>query len=149
MIRKPGVLRLKKIVFALITSVQCLKSYFQVHPIIILIHQPLHSILQCPNTSSLMTKWAIKLDEFNISYQPGTSIKGQVLADFLVKCSWLNNPSADEPETPSVKSADPGSVWVLHMDGASNAQGSGAGMILWSRRLPHRICLEILLRSHE
>ena len=50
--------------------------------------------------------------------------------DFLIECSWSNDPPADELETPSAEPADLGSVWVLHVDGASNAQGSGAGMIL-------------------
>lgn len=40
----------KKIVFALIVSTQHLMSYFQVHPIVILIDQPLKPILHWPNT---------------------------------------------------------------------------------------------------
>ena len=77
-----------------------------------------------------MAKWAIKLSEFDISYQLRTSIKGQALTDFLVECSWTDDPPVDEPETPSFESADLGSVWVIHVDDVSNAQESGAGMIL-------------------
>ena len=50
--------------------------------------------------------------------------------DFLVECAWLDVPPAKELKTSSVEPVDLGLSWVLHVDGASNAQGSGAGMIL-------------------
>ncbi|GKD15611.1 reverse transcriptase domain-containing protein, partial [Tanacetum coccineum] len=35
--------------------------------------------------SGILAKWAIELGEHDISYQPRTSIRGQVLADFLAE----------------------------------------------------------------
>lgn len=32
-----------------------------------------------------MAKWAIELSEFDIEYLPGTTIKGQILANFVAK----------------------------------------------------------------
>ena len=66
-------------------------------------------------------KWAIELSEFDIRYKPKTAIKGQVLADFVM-------------EFTSAK---------FSVDGASNAQGSGAGLILTS---PEGIDIEYALR---
>ena len=50
--------------------------------------------------------------------------------DFLVECSWMDDPPIDEPKTLPSKSADLGLVWVLHVDDALNAQGSEVKMIL-------------------
>ena len=61
-------------------------------------------------------KWAIELSEFNIRYKPKTAIKGQVLADFIM----------DSQTTPDLP------IWKLSIDGVTNAQGSGAGLILTS-----------------
>lgn len=72
----------EKIVFTLITSVQCLRPYFQAHSKAVLISKPLQAILQCLNTSGWMAKWAIKLEKFDISYHPHLSIKEKVLANF-------------------------------------------------------------------
>ena len=42
----------------------------------------------------------------------------------------MDDPPANESETPPVELADLGSSWVLHVDGVSNAQRSGVGLIL-------------------
>ena len=42
----------------------------------------------------------------------------------------MDDPLVDEPKMPPSESVDLGSIWVLHVDGTSNAQESGAGMIL-------------------
>ncbi|XP_057969549.1 uncharacterized protein LOC131158704 [Malania oleifera] len=63
-----------------------------------------------------MTKWSIELSEFDIQYQPRPAVKAQVLADFTTERL---------PE-----SAAKSDVWVLHIDGSSNAIGGGAGFIL-------------------
>ena len=60
--------RIEKIVFTLITSMRRLRLYFQVYSIIVLLDQPLRALLQCPNTSGKMAKWAIRLTEFDLSY---------------------------------------------------------------------------------
>ncbi|XP_073099648.1 uncharacterized protein [Elaeis guineensis] len=81
-----------------------------------------------------MAKWAVKLDEFDIQYRPRSSMKAQVLADFVTECTIFDNKSKDTDDN-TIKEAttlkpDLKSTWVLHIDGASNAQGSGAGLIL-------------------
>ena len=44
---------------------------------------PLKGILQKPELSGRLTKWAVELSEYDISYQPRTAIKSQALADFI------------------------------------------------------------------
>ena len=46
---------------------------------------PMKQVLHKPETSGRLMKWAIELSEFDIRYKPKTTIKGQVLADFIME----------------------------------------------------------------
>ncbi|KAM2695947.1 hypothetical protein EV1_040390 [Malus domestica] len=46
------------------------------------------SILQSPDTSRRMIKWAMVLGEFDISYQPKLDEKGQTMADFIADFTY-------------------------------------------------------------
>ena len=70
-------------------------------------------------------KWAIELSEFDIRYKPKTAIKGQILADFVMEFT-----SVELAEATQTTSDLP--ILRLSVDGAANAQGSGAGLILTS-----------------
>ena len=70
-------------------------------------------------------KWAIELSEFNIRYKQKTAIKGQVLADFFME--FISSEPAKNAQTPTDLP-----IWKLFVDGATNTQGSGAGLILTS-----------------
>ena len=70
-------------------------------------------------------KWAIELSEFDIRYKSKTAIKGQVLADFVMEFT-----SAEPAESTQTTTDLP--IWRLSVDGAANAQGSEAGLILTS-----------------
>ena len=81
-------------------------------------------------------KWAIELSKFDIRYKPKTAIKGQVLAAFVMEFTPI-----ELAQTTHEKDDLP--IWKLSVDGASNAQGSGAGLILTS---PEGIDIEYALR---
>ena len=81
-------------------------------------------------------KWAIELSEFDIRYRPKTAIKEQVLVDFVMEFT-LAEPAKDAQTTTDL------STWKLSIDGASNAQGSGASLIL---TYPEGIGIEYALR---
>ena len=70
---------------ALRVAAKKLCPYFQEHPIIVLTNFPLKSTIHKSDLSGQMARWAIELSEFNIQYKPRMAMKGQVLADFLVK----------------------------------------------------------------
>ena len=65
------------------------------------------------------------MSEFDIRYKPKTAIKGQVLADFVMEFT------PTEPTENTQASTDL-PIWKLSVDEATNAQGSGAGLILTS-----------------
>ena len=81
-------------------------------------------------------KWAIELSEFDIRYKPKTAIKGQVLADFVMEFAPIEPAETTQAE-------DDLPIWKLSVDGASNAQGSRAGLILTS---PEGIDIKYALR---
>ncbi|KAM1521124.1 hypothetical protein ACFX10_011414 [Malus domestica] len=74
---------IEKLALAFVMSAQKLRPYFQAHSIIVLTNHHLRQILQSPDTSGRMIKWAIALGEFDISYQPKPAENGQAVADFI------------------------------------------------------------------
>src|SRR5436190_1582117 len=70
------------------------RHYFQVHNIIMPMGFPLGEILHNPDASGHIAKWALELAEFDIKFTAPTTIKSQVLADFMVK---LTNPALFKP----------------------------------------------------
>ncbi|KAA3456870.1 rve domain-containing protein/RVT_3 domain-containing protein [Gossypium australe] len=62
--------------------------YFQNHPVVVMTNQPIKDILSKANTLGRMTKWSIELAKFDVEYVPRTTIKLQILADFIVQCSF-------------------------------------------------------------
>ena len=125
-----------KVNLALVTAARKLRPYFQAHTIEVPTEYPMKQVLHKPETSGRLMKLAIELSEFDIRYRPKTAIKEQVLADFVMKFT------SAEPAKDAQTMTDL-SIWKLSVDGASNAQGSGAGLILTS---PERIDIEYTLR---
>ncbi|GJV31124.1 reverse transcriptase domain-containing protein [Tanacetum coccineum] len=82
-------------------------------------------MLSNPEVTGRPLKWIFELEEHDIQYRPRTSVKGQILADFIVERLEDNLKDTimeDKEELP-----DP---WTLFTDGSSCADGSRAGLIL-------------------
>ena len=116
---------MEKLILALVTTTRKLRPYFQAHTIEIPTEYSMKQVLHKPETSGRLMNWAIELSEFDIRYKPKTSIKGQILADFVMEFT-----SVELTEATQATSDLP--VWRLSVDGAANAQGSGVGIILTS-----------------
>ena len=52
---------------------------------VVLTDQPLRNILHKPDLTGRMLQWAIELSEYGIEFQPRLSMKGQVMADFVLE----------------------------------------------------------------
>nr|GEX55472.1 reverse transcriptase domain-containing protein [Tanacetum cinerariifolium] len=102
-----------------------LRRYFQAHPIAIVTDQPIKQIISCPDVAGRLHKWSVMLGEHNITYRPRTSVKGQVLADFLAEVPDESSTAASVVETQQKQ-------WTLFTDGSSCVDGFGAGLILTS-----------------
>ena len=117
--------RMEKLIMALVTAARKLRPYFQSHTIKVPTEYPMKQVLHRPETSGKLMKWAIDLSEFDIRYKPKTTIKGQVLVDFIMEFTSVEL-AENTHATPDLP------IWKLSVDGAANAQGSGAGLILTS-----------------
>ncbi|KAK9071736.1 hypothetical protein SSX86_008165 [Deinandra increscens subsp. villosa] len=117
---------IEKVVLALVQATRRLRRYFQAHTVNVLTSYPIQGIFRKPEMSGRMIKWAIEVGPFDIQFKPRVSIKGQVVADFLAEVP--DGASVNVITIPEAKEQ----VWILHTDGSSNSDGSGAGLILKS-----------------
>ncbi|GKC61749.1 reverse transcriptase domain-containing protein, partial [Tanacetum coccineum] len=74
---------LEKLALCLLHLSRRLHRYFEAHPIKVITDQPIKQILNKPDASGKLAKYAVELGAYNIAYMPHNAIKGQVLADFL------------------------------------------------------------------
>ena len=118
---------MEKLILALVTVARKLRPYFQAHTIEVPTEYPMKQVLHKPETSGRLMKWAIEMSEFDIRYKPKTAIKGQVLADFIME-------STSAVPTEKAQTLTDLPIWKLSVDGATNAQGSEAGIILTSQK---------------
>nr|GEV19344.1 reverse transcriptase domain-containing protein [Tanacetum cinerariifolium] len=75
------------------------------------------AVMSRPDVAGRLQKWSIMLGEHNITYRPRTSIKGQILADFLNEIP----DKASQGVSVEVTQEEP---WTLFTDGSSCVDGS-------------------------
>ncbi|GJS57932.1 reverse transcriptase domain-containing protein [Tanacetum coccineum] len=115
----------EKLVLALVHASKRLKRYFQAHPIVVITDQPIKQVLSKPKIAGRLQKWSIELGEYDIHYRLRVSIKGQILADFIVE-----RPEDDSLAAPMEVKEELPELWTLCTDGSSCVDGSRAGLIL-------------------
>jgi hypothetical protein len=84
-------------------------------------------MLQQPILSGRIGKWAYALIEYDLAYEPLKSIKGQVVADFIVEHSIDQNKD-ESYNLVSIRR------WKLFFDGSACREGQGVGPVLVSPR---------------
>ena len=127
---------MEKLILPLVTTARKLRYYFQAHTIEIPTEYLMQQVLHKLETSGRLMKWAIEMSEFDVKYKPKTTIKRQILADFVMEFTSAKL-AKDTQTTPDLP------IWKLFVDGAANAQGSGTGLILTS---PEGIDIEYALK---
>ncbi|GKE98249.1 reverse transcriptase domain-containing protein [Tanacetum coccineum] len=103
---------MEKLVLSLVFAAKRLRRHFQAHPITVVTDQPIKQIISCLDVAGRLQKWSFVLGEHNITYWPRTSVKGQILADFLIEKPDESPSDTSVVETPQ----DP---WTLFTDGSS------------------------------
>ncbi|GKA39458.1 reverse transcriptase domain-containing protein [Tanacetum coccineum] len=116
---------MEKLVLALLSASRQLKRYFQEHAIVVITDQPIKQLLSNSEISGRMLKWMFELEGYDIQYKPRASIKGQILADFIVE-----RPEEESPDVPMTEPEEIPEPLTLFTDGASCVDGSGARLIL-------------------
>ncbi|XP_071740060.1 uncharacterized protein [Rutidosis leptorrhynchoides] len=84
--------------------------------------QQIKKILKHPESSWRLVKWAVELGEYEINISPWHEVKGQILADFLLKTTEKVDNSHDSKSN--------NQIWELHTDGVLSEEGIGAGLVL-------------------
>ena len=115
-------LPLEKLVLALVHATRKLPHYFQAHTMFVLTEYPLQSLLKRSDFMGRIAKWGTRLGSFDIRYRPRSSVKGQVLVDFIAEFT----PKNDGKVICNVEIRP----WKVFVDGASNAMGVGAGIVI-------------------
>ena len=113
-------LPLEKLALALVHAIRKLPNYFQTHTVYMLTKYPLQSLLKRSDFTGQIAKWGTWLGAFDIRYKPRSSMKGQVLADFVAEFSPGN-----KGEMVCHREFRP---WRVFVDGASSAMGLVSGL---------------------
>ena len=93
-----------------------MRSYFQAFPVAVITDQPLQQTLHKPDASNQLVKWAIEINEFDLSYKPRAAIKARAMADFVAE---FIGPEVDFDQTSAAAGNSGGLVWQVSVDGSS------------------------------
>ena len=87
---------MEKLAFALITTAQKLKPYFQAHTMIVLMDKPLRRAMSSPEAAGRIALWAIELKDFDVQYHPCIAIKGKIIADIIIEFTHIEGQGTRE-----------------------------------------------------
>ncbi|KAL0455601.1 UNVERIFIED_CONTAM: hypothetical protein Slati_0899300 [Sesamum latifolium] len=80
--------------------------------------------------SDRLARWYLQLQQFEITYVPQKTIKGQVLANFLddhpMPAEWELSDDLPDEDVLMIETTPP---WKMYFDGASHKEGAGAGVV--------------------
>nr|AAK92584.1 Putative retroelement [Oryza sativa Japonica Group] len=110
---KTRYIEMEKLAYALVMASRKLKYYFQAHKVIVPSQYPLGEILWGKEVTSRLSKWGAELSPFDLHFVARTTVKSQVLADFV----------APEPEPVE-------QLWVMYSDGSWSHKGAGIAAVL-------------------
>ncbi|GJW10972.1 reverse transcriptase domain-containing protein [Tanacetum coccineum] len=88
-------------------------------------NHPIKQLLSNSEITGRMLKWKFELEGYDIQYRQRISIKGQILADFIVE-----RPEEESPDELMTEPEELPEPWTLFIDGSSCIDGSGARLIL-------------------
>jgi hypothetical protein len=77
-------IELEKIAYAVILASCKLRHYFEAYRVRVTTDRGLGDLFRNPKASARIAKWAAELSEYNVTFEPRTAIKSQVLVDFIV-----------------------------------------------------------------
>jgi ribonuclease HI len=134
--------KLEKIAYAVVMASRKLRHYFEAFKVRVTSDRGLSELFRNPEASVRIAKWAAELSGYHITFEPRTTIKSQVLADFIV--DWTG--PITQPDSSVEK------MWTIHCDGAWCHAGAGAAAVITSPTgVKHRYaaCLSFALESNR
>jgi ribonuclease HI len=119
---KCNMTELEKISYAVVMASRKLRHYFEAFKVRVTSDRGLGELFRNPEASVRIAKWAVELSGYHITFEHRTSIKSQVLTDFII--DWTG-PTRQQEEPPE-------KAWTIHCDGAWCHAGAGATAIITS-----------------
>ena len=86
----------QKLVYAIFMTSHKVSHYFDEHPITMVSSAPLTVILNNPDATGRVAKWNIELSPRDLYFKHSTTIKVQVLTDFIVE--WVEVQTPGPPD---------------------------------------------------
>jgi hypothetical protein len=77
-------MELEKIAYAVVMASRKLRHYFEAFKVRVTSDRGLGELFRNLEASVRITKWAVELSGYHITFEHKTAIKSQVLADFIV-----------------------------------------------------------------
>ncbi|XP_057811780.1 uncharacterized protein LOC131026016 [Salvia miltiorrhiza] len=104
----------EKTAYTIMITARKLRPYFLSHKVIVRTIIPFKQILGRPDLVGKMVKWAIELGEYEVEFEPRTTIRAQALADFIQEATrWpMRGP------------------WTAQVDGSVTKEGCGVGIYI-------------------
>jgi hypothetical protein len=131
---KYNMTELEKISYAVVMASRKLRHYFEAFKVRVTSDRGLRELFRNPEASVRITKWTAELSGYHITFEPRTTIKSQVLADFII--DWTG-PTRQQEESPE-------KVWIIHCDDAWCHAGAGAATIITSpTSVKHRYAVRL------
>jgi ribonuclease HI len=122
MASKCNMTELEKISYAVVMASRKLRHYFEAFKVRVTSDRGLGELFRNLEASVRITKWAAELSGYYITFEPRTTIKSQVLTDFIVDWTgptWQQEESLEK-------------VWTIHCDGVWCHAGAGVATIITS-----------------
>ncbi|GKA25683.1 reverse transcriptase domain-containing protein [Tanacetum coccineum] len=102
---------------------QRLKRYFQAHTIVVITDQLIKQLLSNSEITGRILKWKFELEGYDIEYRPRISIKGQILADFILEQPEEESPNELMAEPEALGTLDFVHRWVILFEATNNEAG--------------------------
>jgi hypothetical protein len=90
---------LEKIAYAVIMASRKLRHYFEAHKVRVTSDRGLGDLFRNLEEFARIAKWVAELSGYNNTFEPRTTIKSQVLADFIVDWTGPSEPQQFRVET--------------------------------------------------
>jgi hypothetical protein len=139
---KCNMTELEKISYVVVMASRKLRHYFEAFKVWVTSDRGLGELFRNPEASVRIAKWAAELSGYHITFEPRTTIKSQVLADFII--DWTG-PTWQQEESPE-------KVLTIHCDGAWCHAGAGTAAIITSLtcvKYRYVACLSFALESNR
>src|SRR3954462_11557747 len=114
----------QKLLLGIIMTSRKVSHYFDKHSITIVSSASLADILNNPGATGQVAEWNMELSPRDLQFKHPTTIKAQVLPDFLVEWAEVQTPG---PPNLSIS-------WTMYFVGSKRQQGDGAGVVLVSTK---------------